>query len=85
MNALNMTPEEAKALLRRVLGPPRRVLEGKERDHVLLMLAMLEPYSESNNQHSWTECYMIGSTDYRVTSFPNGDDIVELMLPEDEE
>lgn len=85
MNALNMTPDEARAWIRKVIGPPRRTLEGKEREHVLLMLAMVEPYSKSNNQHSWTESYMIGSTDYQVTSFPDSDDIVELILPEDEE
>lgn len=81
----NMSPAELKTFLRKVMGPPRRTLEGKERDQVLLLLAMMEPHSTSNNQHSWTECYRIGDTDYHVTTFPNEDVIVDLMLLEDEE
>lgn len=80
-----MTPEETKKLLRRVMGPPRKTLEGKEREQTLLMLALIEPYSTSNNQHSWTSCYMIGDRDYHVTTFPGEEDIVDLMLPEDSE
>jgi hypothetical protein len=80
-----LTPEEARALLRKVMGPPKRTLEGKEREQVLLLLALMEPYSTSNNQHSWTECYMIGNLDYHVTVFPGEEEIVDLMLPEDSE
>jgi hypothetical protein len=79
-----MTPEEARRFLRKVMGPPKRTLEGKEREQVLLLLAMMEPYSASNNQHSWTECYMIGEADYHVTTFSGEDVIVDLMLPEDD-
>jgi hypothetical protein len=80
-----LTPEEARALLRKVMGPPKRTLEGREREQVLLLLALMEPYSTSNNQHSWTECYMIGNLDYHVTVFPGEEEIVDLMLPEDSE
>jgi hypothetical protein len=80
-----MTPDEARKFIRKVMGPPKRTLEGKEREDVLLLLTMMEPYSASNNQHSWTECYLIGDKDYQVTSFPGEDDIVELMLPEEKE
>ena len=79
----NMTPEEARAFLRKVMGPPKRTLEGKEREQVLLLLAMMEPYDVSNNQISWTSCYMIGDRDYHVTSLPGFEDIVDLMLPEE--
>jgi hypothetical protein len=81
----NMSKEEAIAFIRKVMGPPKRTLEGKEREQVLLLIAMIEPYSASNNQHSWTECYMIGNADYHVTTFPGGDVIVDLMLTEDEQ
>jgi hypothetical protein len=67
------------------MGPPQRTLKGKEREQVLLLLALMEPYSTSNNQHSWTECYMIGDKDYHVTTFPGEEAIVDLMLLEDEE
>ena len=79
------TKKEAAAFLRSVMGPPRRTLVGPERAHVLTLLALIEPYSSSNNQHSWTECYMIGDKDYHVTVFPGEEEIVDLMLPEDEE
>jgi hypothetical protein len=83
MKFKSMTPEETKVFLRKVMGPPKRTLEGKEREQVLLLLAMTEPYSTSNNQHSWTECYMIGETDYHVTTFPGEDVIVDEMLKEE--
>jgi hypothetical protein len=78
------TKQEAQLFLRKVMGPPKRTLEGKEREQVLLLLAMMEPCAVSNNQRSWTECYQIGSTDYQVTTFPDGDVIVDIMLTEDE-
>jgi hypothetical protein len=75
-------PVRLKAFLRKVMGPPKRTLEGKEREQVLLLLAMMEPYETSNNQVSWTSCYMIGDKDYHVSSMPGFEDVVELMLPE---
>jgi hypothetical protein len=88
MTDLFKTKEKARAFIRKVMGPPKRTLEGKEKADILLLLTMIEPYSESNNQHSWTECYMIGDKDYHVTTFPGNFSeagiIVDLMLPEDE-
>ena len=84
MADLFKTKQEARVFLRKVMGPPRKTLEGKEREQVLLLLAMTEPYSTSNNQHSWTECYMIGTTDYHVTTFPGEEVIVDEMLKEEE-
>jgi hypothetical protein len=85
MEKLREDPVKLKKFLRDVMGPPHRTLEGREREQVLLLLALMEPYSTSNNQHSWAECYMIGNRDYHVTTFPNEEAIVDLMLPEDEE
>ena len=85
MEKLQNDPARLKAFLRSVMGRPHRTLEGKERDDILLLLAMIEPYSSSNNQHSWTECYLIGNTDYHVTTIPGEDVIVDLMLSEDTE
>ena len=64
------TKEEARAFIRQVMGPPYTELSGKEYDEVSLMLALLEPYEQTNNQHSWTDCYKIGDIEYRVTSWP---------------
>lgn len=79
-----MTKEEARAFIRKVMGPPTKTLEGKERDQILLLLAMTEPFKATNNQRSFTEYYMIGDTEYHVTTFPGEDIIVDEMLPEDE-
>ena len=82
---MTMTKEEAQVFLRKVMGRPRRELEGKEKEQILLLLAMVEPFKETNNQHSWTEYYMIGNREYHVTNFgPEGGGILELILDEDE-
>ena len=77
-----MTKEQAQAFIRKVMGPPRKTLEGKEREQILLLLALIEPYKATNNQHSWTEYYMIGNIEYHVTTFPNEEPIVDEMLAE---
>ena len=82
---IEMTDAERKEFLRKVMGPPKKTLEGKEKEQILLLLAMMEPFEQSNNQHSWTDCYKIGETVYQVTTFPEDDDpIVDEMLKEDE-
>lgn len=82
MDELLQDPVKLKAFMRKVMGPPHVTLEGKEREQALLLLALVEPYSTTNNQHSWTEYYTIGETDYHVTIFPGEDPIVDKMLPE---
>lgn len=79
-----MTKKEARAFIRKVMGPPTKTLEGKEREQILLLIVMMEPYTVSSNQHSWTECYRIGNTDYHVTTIPDEDVVVEEMLKEEE-
>ena len=74
--------EEAQAFIRKIMGPPKRTLEGKEKNDIILLLAMTEPFKETNNQHSWTEYYMIGETEYHVTNFPDDEVIVDEMLKE---
>lgn len=77
-----MTVEEARAFIRKIMGRPTRTLEGKEREQILLLLAMIEPFKATNNQHSFTEYYMIGEKEYHVTSFPGDDEIVDEILDE---
>jgi hypothetical protein len=76
-NVLDMTPAEAQAFLRRVMGPPRRVLAGAEREQVLTMLALIGPTATTNNQHSWSEDYVQGGQHWCVTYFPNEEAIVQ--------
>jgi hypothetical protein len=78
-NVLDMTPEEAQAFIRKVMGPPRRVLEGAEREQVLTMLALIGPTATTNNQHSWSEDYIQGGKHWCVTYFSNEESIVQEM------
>jgi hypothetical protein len=83
---LRKDPVRLKAFMREVLGPPHKTLEGDEKQHTILLLNLIEPYEQTNNQTSWTDYYMIGETEYHVTYFPESNDpIIDKMLPEDEE
>jgi len=72
-----MTKDQAQAFLRRVMGPPRRVLEGTEREQVLTMLTLIGPTATTNNQHSWSEDYVQSNHHWCVTYFPNEEPVVE--------
>jgi hypothetical protein len=78
MNILNMTPEEAKAFIRKVMGPPKRRLEGKERENIWLLIKLTTPVRESNNQRFWTEEYLIGNRRYDVTYGLEDNPIIEV-------
>jgi hypothetical protein len=75
--ATKMTKDQAQAFLRRVMGPPRRVLEGTEREQVLTMLTLIGPTATTNNQHSWSEDYVQSNHHWCVTYFPNEEPVVE--------
>jgi hypothetical protein len=74
-----MTKEEAYAWLVKagVIRPNTRKIDGDECQQVLTMLRLLEPTATSNNQHSWTEDYIVGNLHYSVNSFPDGSVILE--------
>ena len=84
---LRKDPVRLKAFMRSVMGPPSVTLEGDEKEQTLLLLALTEPYKATNNQHSYTEYYMIGGTEYHATYFPEDKNapIIDKMLPEEEE
>ena len=65
--AKNLSDEQRREMLRRVLGPPKRQLEGKEYDQTWMLLQMLEPIRESNNQRTWTSEYVLNGKRYDVT------------------
>lgn len=74
------TKEEAQAFIRKIMGPPKRTIEGTEREHLMLILALTEPVRETNNQHSWCVEYNIGGKMYNVHHFPGDDILVEEVL-----
>lgn len=79
-----MNKDEAQRFLQKILGPTRQELHGKEKEQILLLMRLVQPFNETNNQHSWTSYYIIGQTEYHVTYFGNEDDpIVEKILIDD--
>ena len=72
--------EEAEAWLLKVMGPPKRILQGEEHERVMLMLKMTEPVRETNNKHSWCAEYNIGGIMCNVHYFPNEDPFIEQYL-----
>jgi hypothetical protein len=82
INSLNMTPEEAQAFIRKIMGPPKRVLEGTEREHMLTVLRLVEPIRSTNNQRSFTDEYVHAGKMYDVHYF-EGETVVEEYLDEE--
>jgi hypothetical protein len=80
----SMSPAELKALLRKVMGPPRRTLEGQEKDNVWLMIQLIdEPTSASNNQRTITEVYHLNQKEYHVTYFDGDNFEIDEMLSDE--
>ena len=78
-----MTPEEARAFLRKVMGPPKRTLEGSERENIWLMIQLRgKPDEFSNNQRSITEVYKFNQREYHVHYGIEDDPIIEEILNE---
>ena len=78
----NMTKAEAKAFIRRVMGPTKRTLEGQEKENMLTLFRLIEPIESTNNQRSFTDEYLHAGKTYYVHYF--GNDIeVEEVLPDD--
>ena len=63
-----MTAEEAQAFLRKVMGQPKRKLEGEEYKHMMLVLSLKTPISSSNNQRFWTDEYEHNGKIYQLTT-----------------
>lgn len=78
----NMTPEQAHAFLRKVMGPEQRIIEGVEREHLLTVFNLLEPTEETNNQRSWTTVYEHAGKTYHLTTGDGWDELAEI-LPDD--
>lgn len=76
-------PVKLREWIRQVHGPERRELEGKEAEHMLLILTLVEPYADSNNQRTHTYFYKHAGKEYRVTHGLGDDLLVEEILPDD--
>ena len=73
------TPESARAFLKSLgLLKKTRVLLGEEREKMFTMLRLM-PSESSNNQHLWTETWMIGNVMYEHVVGDGVDDLVETI------
>jgi hypothetical protein len=60
----------------RVYGPKYREIIGKEKQDMLLILTLIEPYKSSNNQRTSTDFYQYLGKEYEVTFMENEDTIM---------
>jgi hypothetical protein len=77
-----MTTEQARAFIRKVMGPDRRTIQGVEKEHLLTVFRLIDPISSSNNQRSITDIYQYIDKVYHVTYF-DGETEVEELLEDD--
>jgi len=62
-----MNEKEALEFLKSIGMKKRRTLEGKEREHLLTLLALIEPTDISDNQRTFTETYHHAGKEYELT------------------
>lgn len=74
-----MTKEESRAFIRSVMGPARRVIEGQEREHLMTVLRLIQPTSDSNNQRYWTDVYHHADKEYHHTTGEDFDELTEIL------
>ena len=82
MDDLFKDPVRLKAFLRKINGPEQRIITGQEREHLFLVFNLIEPTSESNNQHCWTTVYHHAGKEYHYTEGSGFDELTEI-LPDD--
>lgn len=75
----NMSKDEAKAFIRRVMGPSKRMLEGQEKEHMLTVFRLIEPVESTNNQRSFTDEYHHAGKVYFVHYFGNEVEVEEVL------
>ena len=75
----NMSKDEARAFIRRVMGPPKRILEGAEKEHMLTVFRLIEPVETTNNQRSFTDEYHHAGKVYFVHYFGNEVEVEEVL------
>jgi hypothetical protein len=77
------TPEQARAWLKSLALFRFAALEEPQRTHMLTLFAMMKSDSSSNNQRSFTEVYTHAGKTYHVTTFEDGEIVVEEELTDD--
>jgi hypothetical protein len=81
--AESLSQHEAEELLKSIMGPPVRQLEGRELSRVRRLLDTKVPVESTNNQHIQCDVYKVGHKTYFWHSGTGIDDFIEELLPED--
>lgn len=66
-NSEQVEKQKAIEFLRKIGIKDRRLIEGEEREHMLTLLALVEPANISNNQRTFTETYYHAGKEYELT------------------
>jgi len=80
-----MSKAQARAFIRKIMGPPRRIIKGQEKEHLLTVLELIEPSTDSNNQRTWTSVYRHAGKEYHHTTGDEFDELTEILPDDDEE
>lgn len=80
---MSWPPEKLREWFRQVHGPEYRELKGAEAEQMLLVLKLIGPYNETNNQRTSTKYYKHAGKTYAVTLGLGDDPLVEEVLPYD--
>jgi len=78
-------PVKLKEFMRKVMGPKQRIIEGQEREHLLMVFGLTDPTEESNNQRSWTSVYEHAGKTYHLTLGDGWDELAEILPENDDE
>lgn len=76
-------PVQLKKLMRLVMGPDKRVINGDEKEHLLTVFRLIDPTEETNNQRFWTTVYHHAGKEYHLTESEGWDELAEI-LPDEE-
>ena len=75
----NINLEHMLKIIEAIQGPPRRALVGKEYEHTMTLLRMIEPVRSSNNQRTWTDEYLLNGKEYHVTYGLEDQPLIEVF------
>jgi hypothetical protein len=57
----------------------RRSIQGEELEQVMIMLRLMGPGEQSNNQHVWTESWRVGNIEYNLHSGDGFEELEEVI------
>ena len=78
LSQIHKSSKEARAFLKSLgLLKKIRVIEGQEREQVLLMLKLV-PYTDSDNQRLWTRSWQVGNISYEHITGDGFDELIEI-------